>query len=62
VSAGYTKALLRATWAFLKAYILQLGFLDGGPGLVIAVLRFENSFYKQAKLLEHRLPPQGGRG
>jgi glycosyltransferase involved in cell wall biosynthesis len=59
-SAGFAKALLRAKWAFFKAYVLQLGFLDGGPGLVIAVLRFENSFYKHAKLVEHRLPPQGG--
>jgi glycosyltransferase involved in cell wall biosynthesis len=57
VSSGYAKAFFRASWAFFKAYALQLGFLDGGPGLVIAVLRFENSFYKHAKLVEHRLPP-----
>jgi glycosyltransferase involved in cell wall biosynthesis len=60
VAGGYPKAFFRASWAFLKAYILQLGFLDGGPGLVIAVLRFENSFYKHAKLVEHRLPPKAG--
>jgi glycosyltransferase involved in cell wall biosynthesis len=59
-SAGFAKALLRAKWAFFKAYVLQLGFLDGGAGLVIAVLRFENSFYKHAKLVEHRLPPRDG--
>jgi len=53
-SASFAKALLHAKWAFFKAYILQLGFLDGGPGLVIAVLRFENSFYKHAKVVEHR--------
>jgi len=58
--SGYAKAFFRAGWAFLKAYVLQLGFLDGGPGLVIAVLRFENSFYKHAKLIEHRLPPARG--
>jgi glycosyltransferase involved in cell wall biosynthesis len=58
-SASYTVAFLRALGAFFKAYVLQLGFLDGGPGLVIAVLRFENSFYKHAKLVEHRLPPSG---
>jgi glycosyltransferase involved in cell wall biosynthesis len=58
--AGYARAYFRASWAFFKAYVLQLGFLDGGPGLVIAVLRFENSFYKHAKLLEHRLPPRDG--
>ena len=57
--AGYATAYLRASWAFVRAYVLQHGFLDGGPGLVIAVLRFENSFYKHAKLIEHRLPPPG---
>jgi glycosyltransferase involved in cell wall biosynthesis len=58
--AGYAGAFLRALWAFFKAYVLQRGFLDGGPGLVIAVLRFENSFYKHVKLIEHRLPPGAG--
>jgi len=56
-TSGCAKAFLRGCWAFLRAYIFQLGFLDGGPGIVIAVLRFENSFYKHAKLAEHRLPP-----
>ncbi|HEY4988647.1 MAG TPA: glycosyltransferase family 2 protein [Opitutaceae bacterium] len=58
-SSGYGKAYFRACWAFFRAYVLQRGFLDGGPGLVIAVLRFENSFYKHVKLVEHRLPPGG---
>jgi len=54
--SGYVNAFSRACWSFFKAYVLQLGFLDGGPGLVIAVLRFENSFYKHAKLVAHQLP------
>ncbi len=58
-SSSLAAALFRAKWAFLKSYVLQLGFLDGGPGLVIAMLRFENSFYKHAKLVESRLPPSG---
>jgi hypothetical protein len=56
-SSSYAKAFSRASWAFLKCYFFQLAILDGGPGLVIAVLRFENSFYKHAKLVEHRLTP-----
>ena len=56
-TAGFWTALFHAKWAFLKSYFLQLGFLDGGPGLVIALLRFENSFYKHAKLVEHRRTP-----
>ena len=59
-ASGYAKALFRAKWAFFKAYFIQLGFLDGGPGLVVAMLRFENSFYKHVKLVEHRLPPTDG--
>jgi glycosyltransferase involved in cell wall biosynthesis len=60
-SSGFVKALFHAKWAFFKAYFLQLGILDGGPGLVIAVLRFENSFYKHAKLVERRrAAPDGG--
>jgi glycosyltransferase involved in cell wall biosynthesis len=58
--SGYVKAFIRASWAFFKCYVLQLSLLDGGPGLVIAVLRFENSFYKHAKLIESRLPPSAG--
>jgi glycosyltransferase involved in cell wall biosynthesis len=54
-TSSYLTGLLHAKWAFFKAYVLQLGFLDGGPGLVIAFLRAENSFYKHAKLVEHQL-------
>ena len=59
-SAGFFRALLRAKWAFFKSYVLQLGFLEGGPGLLIALLRFENSFYKHAKLVESRRASRGG--
>jgi hypothetical protein len=54
-TSSYLRGMLHAKWAFFKAYVLQLGFLDGGPGLVIAFLRAENSFYKHAKLVEHQL-------
>ncbi len=30
--------LVRPTWAFFRAYILELGFRDGAPGLVVAAL------------------------
>lgn len=49
---GLLRALLGAKWAFFKAYVLQLGFLDGTPGMVIAILRFENSFYKHMKVAD----------
>jgi len=51
---GFFLALQRAKWAFFKAYILQLGILDGTAGFMIAFLRFENSFYKHMKAAEAR--------
>jgi glycosyltransferase involved in cell wall biosynthesis len=54
---GLFRGLFRAKWAFFKAYVLQLGFLDGAPGFVIALLRFENSFYKHMKAAESRARP-----
>jgi len=51
---SFLNAVLRAKWAFFKAYVLQRGFLDGAAGFVIALLRFENSFYKHMKFREHR--------
>jgi glycosyltransferase involved in cell wall biosynthesis len=46
---------------FLKKYVLQRGFLDGFPGLLIAVGTAHHRFLRSAKLweLEHgREPPQ----
>jgi hypothetical protein len=42
----------RATWAFIKAYFLRLGFLDGLNGFVICVQTAHGTFLKYAKLRE----------
>ncbi len=44
------KALARGLWAFLRIYVLKLGFLDGRAGLVIAISNFQGTFYRHAKL------------
>lgn len=44
-------ALLRGLWAFFRTYLLQLGFLDGSRGLMIAVSNAESSYYKHIKLM-----------
>lgn len=49
---GVFIALLHGLWSFIKHYILKLGFLDGGPGFVIAVGNFEGTFYRYIKLTE----------
>ena len=47
-----TKAFLHGLWSFVKHYIFKLGFLDGGPGFVIAFGNFEGTFYRYIKLYE----------
>ena len=46
------KAFLHGFWSFVKHYIFKLGFLDGGPGFVIAFGNFEGTFYRYIKLME----------
>jgi hypothetical protein len=45
-------ALGHAIWTFVKHYVFKLGFLDGWPGLVIAMASFEGTFYRYVKALE----------
>ena len=46
------RAFLHGFWSFNKHYIFKLGFLDGGPGFVIAFGNFEGTFYRYIKLIE----------
>ncbi len=41
--------LAKAKWAFLKTYFLQLGFLDGWRGFVIAIFAFIGKFLRFVK-------------
>ena len=58
---GIFIAFIHGLWSFLKHYIFKLGFLDGGPGFVIAFGNFEGTFYRYLKLTEAQsnwLPPK----
>lgn len=46
------KIFYRPLWAFFKAYILQLGFLDGLNGWIISVQRYNLTFLKYIKLYQ----------
>jgi len=46
VTGGLGSALLRAHFTFLKAYLFQLGLLDGGRGLVAAIARSQETFWR----------------
>jgi glycosyltransferase involved in cell wall biosynthesis len=54
VSGSVLKAFLHGFWSFIKHYIFKLGFLDGGPGFVIAFGNFEGTFYRYIKLTEEQ--------
>ena len=54
IKSSFFKAFLHGFWSFFKHYILKLGFLDGGPGFVIAFGNFEGTFYRYIKLLEEQ--------
>ena len=51
-TGGVFKAFLHGFWSFTKHYIFKLGFLDGGPGFVIAFGNFVGTFYRYLKLTE----------
>jgi len=52
--ASMMLALLHALGAFMRIYVLKLGFLDGWAGFVIAFGNFEGTFYRYAKLVEQQ--------
>ncbi len=49
-TGGYFIGFFRAQWAFIKMYILKLGFLDGFIGLTLAFLRYETTLMKYVDL------------
>ena len=40
-----------AAWAFIKSYIVRLGFLDGRGGLLVAISSAESTYHKYLKLM-----------
>ena len=47
-----TDLFVRPPWLFVKMYVVRLGFLDGVPGLLLALLSSAYVFTKYAKLWE----------
>lgn len=45
-------ALIHATWAFIRQYVLRRGFLDGAPGFILAFNNFQATFFRYAKYWE----------
>lgn len=62
---GLGKAIGHGIWAFVRAYVIRRGFMDGRIGFVLAVLDAHNSYYRYVKLWldglpqTHGIPPPG---
>jgi glycosyltransferase involved in cell wall biosynthesis len=46
--------VVRPLWRFFRAYVVRLGFLDGFPGLYIAVATSFATFVRYTRLYEHQ--------
>ena len=44
------KALGHGWWAFMRTYVVKLGFLDGRLGLALAISNAEGTYYRYMKL------------
>ncbi len=53
-TSGVAEVFGRPLWRFLRMYVLQLGFLDGMPGLVFCMLQAFGTYLKWAILWEWR--------
>ncbi len=47
--ANLRQAYIHGFWSFVRCYFINLGFLDGGEGYLIALLTAQASFYKYVK-------------
>lgn len=52
VGSGPLRAVAHGLWRFARAYVLRLGVLDGGAGLVVAALEGWGTFLKWALVWE----------
>lgn len=50
-TASLSSAILHGLWAFLRTYVLRLGFLDGRMGFILAVSNAETTYYRYLKLM-----------
>jgi len=57
-TGGLAKAIAHGLFAFVRTYLLKLGFLDGRHGLMLAIYNAEYAYYKYVKLMFMQSPPR----
>ena len=50
VKGSMAKGLGHGLWAFIRTYVVRLGFLDGRLGLALAISNAEGTYYRYLKL------------
>ncbi len=48
-SIGFCRVFVNTGWMFFRNYFLQLGFLDGKAGLLLAIFNAQGTFYRGIK-------------
>lgn len=48
--ATLPSAILHSVWAFIRTYIIKLGFLDGSHGFILAITNAETTYHKYLQL------------
>ncbi|MEP7141022.1 MAG: glycosyltransferase family 2 protein [Caldimonas sp.] len=56
-TGSLAKAVAHGLFAFVRTYLLKLGFLDGRHGLMLAIYNAEYAYYKYLKLMFMQSPP-----
>lgn len=54
---SFTSGITHGLFAFIRTYLLQLGFLDGRRGFLLAVVNAEGTFYRYMKAWLATHPP-----
>jgi glycosyltransferase involved in cell wall biosynthesis len=49
-TGSFGGAILHGFWAFVRTYVVRLGFLDGRWGFMLAVFNAETTYYRYVKL------------
>lgn len=56
--ASLGRAIAHGMWAFIRTYVLRLGFLDGRWGFMLAVSNAEGTYYRYVKLWLAQVPAE----
>ena len=48
-TVNFSSGIIHGLWAFIRCYLLRMGFLDGREGFLLAAVNAEGAYYKYMK-------------